>query len=154
MTWPEIIWSPGHAGTDFFIKNGPDTCPDHKCTGCVKYDSHISTCFHSSLIHPSFTCSHLSQAPIFSPSLLPCFAPRPSPLSLLLPSSTQPCSPSSLPPLAFHPFFSCHPPTISSLLATLHSLLLRIRESGSCPVLFYFFLFLCLFSLLSLPASH
>ena len=30
---------------------------------------------------------------------------------------------------------SYHPPTIPSLLTSLHSLLLRIRVSGSCPIL-------------------
>jgi len=99
------------------------------------------------------------------PSLLPPFLPssygtsppalrlHPPPSVFILPSTFLPLPPSSLPcssrpspsypPPVFpphsdsphFPFPSYHPPTISSLLDSLHSLLLRVRSSGSCQLL-------------------
>jgi len=85
--------------------------------------------------------------PRSSPSLRPGFPPS----APFLPSSSL-----SFPPpprlLAFCSSLSYHPPTISSLFASLHSLLLRVRESGFCPILLdmgLHFVSVCLF--LSVP---
>ena len=120
-------------------------------------------------LHLSFPSS--CHSPFFSCLIFSCFAPQPSslsshpllhlppllPLSLSLRASSFSFISSSylsLSPDSLHcPSPSYYPPTIPSLVASLHSLLLRIRESGSCPILFdmgFHCVFVCclLFSLL------
>jgi len=54
---------------------------------------------------------------------------------LLVPPLSVISSSHLYPPLCFSPFSLSLPPTIPSLLDSLHSLRLRIRASGSCPLL-------------------
>jgi len=115
------------------------------------YSDHI--CAHStsrgSRFSDVFSCGSCSLLPSTSLSPPPPprpFAPRPSPLH------TPPIFPSH--PVSLHyPSPSYRPATIPSLLFSLHSLLLRMRESGFCPILLdmgFNFLSMCVF-LFSLP---
>ena len=99
---------------------------------------------------PSLLPNCLPSSHALSP---PALRPHPPPSVSVLPSTflsppppSRPCTSRPSPschPLAFplhpaSPHFpspSYRPPTIPSLLASLHTLHLRIRESGSCPIL-------------------
>ena len=98
-----------------------------------------------SLLSTSLPSSHAPFPPASRPHS-PLCVPILSSTFLSLPPPSRPCTsrpspsfhPPAFPPHPASPHFpspSYRPPTIPSLLASLHFLLLRIRKSGSCPIL-------------------
>jgi len=120
-------------------------CMHAECTNTFPFPAHLECKVPCSMnaYPPSFSLAHWHCKAQVSSSV----NARPSPSY---------CPPASLPhPSSLHfPSPSYRPPTIPSLFASLHSLLLRIRESGSCPILLDMGLHcvsVCMFALVPFP---